>query len=76
MTSTKLSPETIREAADAAGFDIVRFGPADPGDHGDRFAGFWSNTLSPLYAFVLLSLGQTVIYAAVAFSHPETSASL
>ena len=38
MNSSKLSPETIREAADEAGFDIVRFGPADPGDHGDRFA--------------------------------------
>ncbi len=32
------SPTLIREFAAEAGFDLVRFGPADPGPHGDRFA--------------------------------------
>ena len=26
-----ISPERVRELADEAGFDLVRFGPADPG---------------------------------------------
>lgn len=30
----------IRELAAEAGFDLVRFGPADPGAHGDRFAAW------------------------------------
>ncbi len=37
MTAPSLSPATIREIADAAGFDLVRFGPAGPGEHGARF---------------------------------------
>jgi len=31
------SPERIRAIAQETGFDLVRFGPADPGKHGDRF---------------------------------------
>ncbi len=31
------SPETVREIARDAGFDLVRFGPADPGEHGAKF---------------------------------------
>lgn len=31
------SPETIRTIAHETGFDLVRFGPADPGEHGDHF---------------------------------------
>ncbi len=34
---THLSPDTIRSIALATGFDLVRFGPADPGEHGDHF---------------------------------------
>lgn len=30
------SAETIRDIASDLGFDLVRFGPADPGDHGAR----------------------------------------
>jgi epoxyqueuosine reductase len=32
-----LSAETIRSIAHETGFDLVRFGPADPGEHGDHF---------------------------------------
>ncbi len=32
-----LSPERIREIAHEVGFDLVRFGPAGPGEHGERF---------------------------------------
>ncbi|MBL8747530.1 MAG: tRNA epoxyqueuosine(34) reductase QueG [Planctomycetes bacterium] len=31
------SPETVRAIAQDAGFDLVRFGPADPGEHGVKF---------------------------------------
>ena len=31
------SADTIRAIASDLGFDLVRFGPADPGEHGDRF---------------------------------------
>jgi epoxyqueuosine reductase len=31
------SPETIRSIAAESGFDLVRFGPAEPGQHGERF---------------------------------------
>ena len=37
MSSVRVSPETIRDIADDAGFDVVRFGPAAPGEHGDHF---------------------------------------
>lgn len=33
----RVSPATIREIAHEVGFDLVRFGPADPGEHGARF---------------------------------------
>jgi epoxyqueuosine reductase len=32
-----LHPEAIRTIAHEVGFDLVRFGPADPGDHGAHF---------------------------------------
>lgn len=32
-----LRPETIRDIAYEVGFDLVRFGPADPGEHGAHF---------------------------------------
>jgi epoxyqueuosine reductase len=32
-----LRPETIRDIAHDVGFDLVRFGPAGPGEHGERF---------------------------------------
>jgi epoxyqueuosine reductase len=32
-----LSPDTIRTIALEAGFDLVRFGPAGPGEHGQHF---------------------------------------
>jgi epoxyqueuosine reductase len=32
------SPDVIRNLAHECGFDLVRFGPADPGEHGDHFA--------------------------------------
>lgn len=32
-----VSPDKIRELAQDAGFDLVRFGPAEPGEHGARF---------------------------------------
>ncbi|MCB9876453.1 MAG: tRNA epoxyqueuosine(34) reductase QueG [Planctomycetes bacterium] len=32
------TPETIRAIAHEAGFDIVRFGPAEPGEHGAHFS--------------------------------------
>jgi len=31
------SPDTVRSIAHDCGFDVVGFGPADPGDHGNRF---------------------------------------
>jgi epoxyqueuosine reductase len=34
---SRVAPETIRAIADDAGFDLVRFGPADPGEHGEHF---------------------------------------
>ena len=37
MTPT---PALVREIASEAGFDLVRFGPADPGPHGMRFAAW------------------------------------
>lgn len=40
MTGANVKPETIREIAHEVGFDLVRFGPADPGEHGDRFASW------------------------------------
>ncbi|MBL8735091.1 MAG: tRNA epoxyqueuosine(34) reductase QueG [Planctomycetes bacterium] len=35
--ATHLPPDTIRAIAHELGFDLVRFGPADPGEHGARF---------------------------------------
>lgn len=32
-----LAPDTIRQIAHEVGFDLVRFGPADPGEHGAHF---------------------------------------
>ena len=32
-----LAPDTIRNIAAEVGFDLVRFGPADPGEHGTHF---------------------------------------
>lgn len=37
MSGSPVSPETVRALADDAGFDVVRFGPAAPGEHGDHF---------------------------------------
>lgn len=37
MPPARPSPETIRSIAHDAGFDLVRFGPADPGEHGEHF---------------------------------------
>lgn len=37
MSAPKLSPDTIRTIAHEVGFDLVRFGPAHPGDHAQRF---------------------------------------
>lgn len=34
---THLHPETIRGIAHDVGFDLVRFGPAEPGEHGAHF---------------------------------------
>jgi epoxyqueuosine reductase len=36
-TVPPLRPETIRDIAHEVGFDLVRFGPADPGEHGAHF---------------------------------------
>lgn len=33
----RVAPETIRAIAHDVGFDLVRFGPADPGEHGEHF---------------------------------------
>jgi epoxyqueuosine reductase len=33
-------PDTIRSIAHDVGFDLVRFGPADPGEHGGHFASW------------------------------------
>ena len=35
--ATTVAPGLIRELALEAGFDLVAFGPADPGEHGTRF---------------------------------------
>lgn len=37
MSSPRPSPEHIRELAHEVGFDLVRFGPAAPGEHGAHF---------------------------------------
>ena len=37
MGNLPLSPDSIRSIALETGFDLVRFGPADPGEHGDHF---------------------------------------
>ena len=37
-TTVSVSAQLIRELASEAGFDLVRFGPADPGPHADHFA--------------------------------------
>lgn len=37
MPSLPISPDAIRELAQDSGFELVRFGPADPGPDGDRF---------------------------------------
>lgn len=37
MSRARVSPETVRDIAEDAGFDIVRFGPATPGEHGEHF---------------------------------------
>ena len=37
MSSPRIRPETVRAIAHDIGFDLVRFGPADPGEHGARF---------------------------------------
>lgn len=37
MSAPPLPVDAIREIAAACGFDLVRFGPADPGEHGDHF---------------------------------------
>ncbi|MCA8942457.1 MAG: tRNA epoxyqueuosine(34) reductase QueG [Planctomycetes bacterium] len=36
----RLDPSIVREIASEAGFDLVRFGPADPGEDADRFAAW------------------------------------
>ncbi len=37
MSKSKLPADSIRSIAHEVGFDLVRFGPASPGDHADRF---------------------------------------
>ena len=37
MSTLQPSADTIHSIAHEIGFDLVRFGPADPGDHRDRF---------------------------------------
>lgn len=37
MGSSQPTPDSIRAIAHEVGFDLVRFGPADPGEHGDHF---------------------------------------
>jgi epoxyqueuosine reductase len=34
---SRVAPATIRAIAHELGFDLVRFGPADPGEHGEHF---------------------------------------
>jgi epoxyqueuosine reductase len=34
---TRPTPDTIRTIAHEVGFDLVRFGPAAPGEHGEHF---------------------------------------
>ena len=38
LSSPKLSADSIRSIAHELGFDLVRFGPASPGDHAQRFS--------------------------------------
>lgn len=38
LSSPKLSADSIRSIAHEVGFDLVRFGPASPGDHAQRFS--------------------------------------
>lgn len=37
VPSPRVTADTIRSIADDCGFDLVRFGPADPGEHGAHF---------------------------------------
>jgi len=37
VTAPRIPAETIRSIAHDIGFDVVRFGPADPGEHGEHF---------------------------------------
>jgi epoxyqueuosine reductase len=37
VSSANLSADAIRSIAHEVGFDLVRFGPADPGEHRERF---------------------------------------
>jgi epoxyqueuosine reductase len=37
LAAARLSADTIRNIAADSGFDLVRFGPADPGEHGAHF---------------------------------------
>ena len=37
LATLALAPDTIRSIAAEVGFDLVRFGPADPGEHGQHF---------------------------------------
>jgi len=37
VPTPRLAPDTIRAIAHDVGFDLVRFGPADPGEHGAHF---------------------------------------
>jgi epoxyqueuosine reductase len=37
VPAPRLPAETIRAIATELGFDLVRFGPADPGEHGEHF---------------------------------------
>ena len=37
VPAPRIAPDSIREIAHELGFDLVRFGPAEPGEHGDHF---------------------------------------
>jgi len=37
LAALPLTPDQIRDIADDVGFELVRFGPASPGEHGDHF---------------------------------------
>ncbi len=37
MSNSRLSADSIRGIAHEVGFDLVRFGPADPGEHAEHF---------------------------------------